>query len=112
MCSSDPRCPTLAATADVGYNALPMYVSLQELESRVTPLHAEYWGCLLTLAEHELEACSLLHEAETQGVRLDHQPGVRHVGAPLPTAGAAGGVHTAVQQQVELLLSGGRDRAR
>jgi hypothetical protein len=29
---------------------------LQELESRVTPLNAEYWGCLLTLAEHELEA--------------------------------------------------------
>jgi hypothetical protein len=28
----------------------------QELESRVTPLNAEYWGCLLTLADHELEA--------------------------------------------------------
>jgi len=33
-----------------------MVVLLQELESRVTPLHAEYWECLLTLADHELEA--------------------------------------------------------
>lgn len=80
---------------------------LQELELRVTPLHAEYWGCLLMLAEHELEACRLLQEAEQQGVRLQHQSGVRPVGAPLPSSAAVGGVHTAVQKQVELLLSGG-----
>lgn len=35
---------------------MSIVVLLQELESRVTPLNAEYWGCLLTLAEHELEA--------------------------------------------------------
>ena len=35
---------------------LSRVVAHQELESRVTPLNAEYWECLLTLADHELEA--------------------------------------------------------
>eukprot|EP00878_Enallax_costatus_P024071 GHUV01025659.1.p1 GENE.GHUV01025659.1~~GHUV01025659.1.p1 ORF type:complete len:639 (+),score=216.86 GHUV01025659.1:228-2144(+) len=78
----------------------------QELESRVTPLNAEYWGCLLTLAGHELEACKLVHEAERQGLHMEQQPGVRAVGAPLPRVEGSAGVHSAVQQQVELLLSG------
>eukprot|EP00775_Hariotina_reticulata_P011120 gene11120-11274_t len=87
----------------------------QELESRVTPLHAEYWGCLLTLAEHELEALHLQDEAAKRGLRLAEAaagggsavPAVRVVGAPLPgQSGAGTGVHAAVQREIEALLAG------
>lgn len=69
-------------------------------------MNAEYWDCLLTLAEHELEASRLVHEAEAHGLHVEQQPGVRAVGAPLPHVQGSAGVHKAVQQQVELLLSG------
>lgn len=38
---------------------------------------------------------------------MQQQPSVRPVGAPWPRAGGTGGVHSALQQQVELLLSVG-----
>ncbi|KAF8073139.1 hypothetical protein HT031_000800 [Scenedesmus sp. PABB004] len=82
----------------------------QELESRVTPLNAEYWGCLLALASHELEALQLEADRRARGevgagpVSLG-PPVVRAVGAPLAGHGA-GGVHSAVQRDIEALLSG------
>lgn len=103
---------------------------LQELESHVTPLNAEYWGCLLTLAEHELEALQLQAEAEKQqggGLQQQQQQYAgyggfggysaaaaaavaavappRAIGAPLVGHGP-GGVHSALQKDIEALLSG------
>jgi hypothetical protein len=81
----------------------------------VTPLHAEYWGCLLLLAEHELEALHLQDEAAKRGLRLTESaavggsavPAVRAVGAPLPgQSGVGTGVHAAVQREIEALLAG------
>jgi hypothetical protein len=123
---------------------------VQELESHVTPLNAEYWGCLLALADHELEALTLRDEADKaaggnqyqQQQQMQQQrqyggygsggfgagrgyggsvygaaaaaaaaaadvPPPRAIGAPLEGHGL-GGVHSAVQREIETLLSGGR----
>ncbi|WIA29550.1 hypothetical protein OEZ86_012045 [Tetradesmus obliquus] len=122
-----------------------------ELESHVTPLNAEYWGCLLTLANHEVEALQLREEADKaaggshyqQQQQMQQQrnyggygsggygggrgyggygggaygaaaaaaaaaadlPPPRAIGAPLEGQGP-GGVHSAVQREIETLLSG------
>ncbi|KAF6257507.1 cactus-binding C-terminus of cactin protein-domain-containing protein [Scenedesmus sp. NREL 46B-D3] len=122
-----------------------------ELESHVTPLNAEYWGCLLTLADHELEALQLRGDADKaaggnhyqQQMQMQQQrqyggygsggygggrgyggfggggygaaaaaaaaaadvPPPRAIGAPLEGHGP-GGVHSAVQREIETLLSG------
>jgi hypothetical protein len=126
-------------------------LALQELESHVTPLNAEYWGCLLTLADHEVEALKLRDEADKaaggshyqQQQQMQQQrqyggygsggygggrgyggfgggaygaaaaaaaaaadlPPPRAIGAPLEGHGP-GGVHSAVQREIETLLSG------
>lgn len=67
----------------------------------MTPLNAEYWGCLLTLADHELEAqrCEpaatcCCQETPTQvSTQASMWGGVRGCGSGFGVVGAAKGWH-------------------